>query len=247
MEHLGRGKKRPPFPSQTNEAATCGLRAGRHVCRRRRPYEGVRNERVRTGTSNDAGHVKNAEWLQKAAAQGEPVAMFYLAHSLLDGTQSAEMKQKAERLLRDAAELGHVFAQEDLAIDFCEERSPEWFAWMRRSFLQQEAAITNTWPKRGANAVELYDNQPVSGRSVFEFGSGLSSSVLWRERSGTSDLYELGARALELFEKWCNHARRAVQCWLWLSKQLGMGKDIRLVIADLIWDERAVWSDRRCE
>lgn len=50
--------------------------------------------------------------------------------------------------------------------------------------------------------------------------------------------------AILLFENWCKEAERAILCWLWLARDLGVCKDIRVAVAQLIWDDKAVWSER---
>ncbi len=47
-----------------------------------------------------------------------------------------------------------------------------------------------------------------------------------------------------MYEYWLGLARQAVYCWLRLSKSLRVTKDVRLLIANLIWEERAEWSER---
>lgn len=49
---------------------------------------------------------------------------------------------------------------------------------------------------------------------------------------------------MRLYTQWLSGAKMGVLCWLWLSKGTGVARDIRLLIADLIWDERAAWSER---
>ncbi len=51
-------------------------------------------------------------------------------------------------------------------------------------------------------------------------------------------------RAMSLYLRWNEEAKRAVLCWLWLARDKNVVKDIRLLIADLIWEERAAWSER---
>ncbi len=48
---------------------------------------------------------------------------------------------------------------------------------------------------------------------------------------------------IELYRLWCAKAKRAVMCWLWMSRSQRIIKDLRLLIADFIWDERAASSE----
>ncbi len=51
-------------------------------------------------------------------------------------------------------------------------------------------------------------------------------------------------RVVSLFNNWQSAAKRGVMCWLWLSRELGVMKDIRLVVADLVWADRAAGSEK---
>ena len=50
-------------------------------------------------------------------------------------------------------------------------------------------------------------------------------------------------RAIALYTRCNGEASSSVMCWLWLAGEKHMCKDIRLVIADLIWNDRAELSD----
>ncbi len=52
-------------------------------------------------------------------------------------------------------------------------------------------------------------------------------------------------RTIELYNQWTAEAKRAVLCWMWFSRTVCSVKDIRLMIANLIWDERIAWSEFR--
>jgi hypothetical protein len=44
------------------------------------------------------------------------------------------------------------------------------------------------------------------------------------------------------YDRWIAMARAAIACWLATARRLGVVKDIRLLIAQKLWDERAEWS-----
>ncbi len=46
----------------------------------------------------------------------------------------------------------------------------------------------------------------------------------------------------EIVPQWCAEAKQSVLCWLWLARDLGVVKDVRLLIADLIWDDKEAWT-----
>ena len=51
-------------------------------------------------------------------------------------------------------------------------------------------------------------------------------------------------RAIAFYRRTNEEAKRAVLCWLWLVEEKRVVKDIRLLIANLVWEERAAWSER---
>ncbi len=85
-----------------------------------------------------------------------------------------------------------------------------------------------------------------SGRIVFELGSAFSivdtqewGASMWAASHSV-------VKAGNMYRMWCRNARQAVRCWIWLPRRLNLApKDIRVLIADLVWDERAAWSERR--
>ncbi len=80
-----------------------------------------------------------------------------------------------------------------------------------------------------------------SGRVVLEMGAAFAAKKSWHRH--VLNAYIFCNTALELYNKWRAQARTAVLCWLWLARQKGVAKDIRVLIADVIWDDRAAWSD----
>ncbi len=76
-------------------------------------------------------------WLDKAVAQGEAGAMHTLA-CVLRYKEEDVVKNRAEadRLVWEAALLGHPWAECDVALFVCGEDSLERFVWLRRAVLQ---------------------------------------------------------------------------------------------------------------
>lgn len=70
--------------------------------------------------------------------------------------------------------------------------------------------------------------------------SGRCPTGEWSEGASVA----AGERAINMYEMWCGQARTGVLCWLWACKQLCVVKDIRLAIANLVWDERMAWSEK---
>ena len=58
----------------------------------------------------------------------------------------------------------------------------------------------------------------------------------------SAELEELRAvqRCVELHDEWTAAARAAIECWIAVGFRLGVVKDIRLVIARLVWDTKVM-------
>ncbi len=153
-----------------------------------------------------------------------------------------DSKQRAEQLWRQAALLGSGWSQAVFAYHCLPPESVERMQWMRRAVAQGSGTsavrelIKNL--RQHLGAVE----QGGSGRLVFEIGAAMASFSEWR--SGNFGSVEDCSAALRFYEEWCAAAQQAIMCWVWTARQLGMARDVRLLIADLAWDERAAWSER---
>lgn len=84
---------------------------------------------------------EEAAWLEKAAAQGEPEAMFALGESLWSGIGTIVDKSRASELWREAALLGCARGQLAYGEKVCMEGSLEQFVWLRRAVLQCGGAM----------------------------------------------------------------------------------------------------------
>ncbi len=183
--------------------------------------------------------------LEHCAAKREPEALNSMADILWNGWFGVTDEKRAADLWRQAAELGHPEAQLNYGSLCCAKDSVEQFEWLRRSATQigGESSLYElaTWTPV---QVKRY-NKCGSGRNVYEIGRALDRTPECAESANPKDAFERATmRAVRLYRKWRLDAERAVWCWLWLARDLGIVKDIRLLIADLIWEERAVWSER---
>ncbi len=184
-------------------------------------------------------------WLEEAAAQGEPQAMAELGCILSYGRNEMPTDSNRGRmLLREAAELGDPRGQFEFASIHCNVDAREQFKWFRRAALQEcEDHRPAQWRlMEVADAHVRLLSTVHSGRCVFEIGAVFSTVKLDPE---SSERERNGCRlAVEWYERWCEEARRGVLCWIWAARKLGVVKDIRLLIADLVWEDKVAWSDR---
>lgn len=80
------------------------------------------------------------------------------------------------------------------------------------------------------------------GRIMFEIGATLAAVEKWA--SLTHEQNAAWERAVNLYKHWCNESKQATLYWIWLARLL-VPKDIRTLIAHLIWEAKATWSERK--
>ncbi len=81
---------------------------------------------------------------------------------------------------------------------------------------------------------------------MFELGRALSCADSWLGNMNLLPVVrDACLRTVELYRNWCAEARRAIFCWIWCAQQHNAAKDIRILVADLVWGERSAWSERK--
>ncbi len=182
-------------------------------------------------------------WLDKALAQGEPEAMTNLALLLWDGYIVPRNRAESERLWREAAVLGHAAAQFKLAAECCDNDPREQVLWMCRSVTQglqwgnrvlAEAAV--------GHVAAMEQGEKERGWAVFEIGAALAASSGWWQAETSEGGVAAGEKAMRLHRQWSEEARRAVEWWMRLAKERRVARDVRLLIADLVWEGRRSWG-----
>ncbi len=181
-------------------------------------------------------------WLEKAAVQGEVQAMYLLSRHLMEAGSEIGDEARGKRLMMDAAGGGAMQAQFDVG-HFCATGSLEQLQWMHRAAEQGSGNALSFLLERVIDSLQQYD-AGASGRLVFEFGAAFSGKVKWHSLSPIPEVIAAADRAARLYERWLREVEQSILCWIWLARQEKVAKDIRLVIANLVWDERSAWSER---
>ncbi len=182
-------------------------------------------------------------WLDRAVAQGESEALREMANHTQSGGYGFQINvARSKQLLLDSALLGDWCAQMLYSRRFCAPGSVECIVWLRRAAMQEGNGLQRLLREEVVEQVELYEKGG-SGRVVYEIGSEFDLLGGWGESNDDPVILAAGKRAVALFEMWREAAKRAVLCWLWLARMRGVPKDIRVLIADLIWEYRAAWGE----
>ncbi len=189
---------------------------------------------------------EGVEWLQKGAALHEPTAMAWLGDCYFFGEGVEENATTARELYREAVELGDGHAQIALAEHCLLPGSIEYFQWLRRASLQQNAAAVGCLLPFVPRVKDYLDNRgrEEDGRLVFQIGGVLAAYECWQYLPFMAPSLSVFDQLRNLCEQWLIEAERAVLCWLWLARSKRICKDSRLMVADMIWEERAAWSEQ---
>ncbi len=182
-------------------------------------------------------------WAEKAARQGEREGFFELGTCYMYGYGCTKDETKAKELYLRAAKLGLVDAMSDYAW-LLKTSDPERYVWLAKVCA------------RGGNL--LFFTDLIDQMRNFNAGAGQASVVFAMGRilrkqikadkqtmlgklEGTH-LFEPAMDAVQFHEDICQAARRAVDTWSMIGARVRIVKDVRLMIAKLIWNAREEWA-----
>ncbi len=155
---------------------------------------------------------------------------------------------KAVALFKRAAELGDATAQFLYCVDGFHKKEPGRYIWMCKAASNGHLYARVKLANAAEQQLKLFAKGG-SGRLVFAIGEavkyvvGETGAQTTNESIFGCDLLSILLQVGSLHDKWCERAKKAVWCWIWIAKtDLGILKDIRVLIANLIWEERASWT-----
>ncbi len=191
-----------------------------------------------------------------------------------DGKEMREMREQAEKLYLEAAERGWASAMYYVA-QRCRKES-DWFErsrWLGASAarghrpaaleltmaaertlrMQQEEKKSKKRRKSRMDRGEKRREDVSGAMAVFAVGEALYGHV-YEERGLVFSLACDGeylrhaAQAAFFFSLCAGAARRAIECWLLVGRrQASLNRDVRGMIARLVWKGRAAWADKTAE
>jgi TPR repeat protein len=191
-----------------------------------------------------------AVWAQRSASQREPLGVLKLANWCWQGSASCPKDHdKAKALFREAAELGAVSGMYNHAKRGLSEADPERYVWLGRAAARGHQAAAMEVTLAAEKQLGVF-RVLQSGRVVLAIGE-----ALWeRVNAGAKTVFELAcdeqylecaAKVLHLSTSWRRLAEEAIRCWLLIGRrQRGTNRDVRMLIAKLLWRDRGAWSER---
>jgi TPR repeat protein len=177
---------------------------------------------------------------QLATAQGERDGYFMLGYLSRDGEGRETDLDKAKENFLLASKLGHVHSMIELGYSL-DESDPERWQWWSRA-----AALGNSWTflDSFSEQVGLLNSGSGSAAVMFAIGRALQGHVNEQARTIFNLGYLFEARvgpakqAIAFYEAQIKATKDAMRAWTLVGIKLKVVKDVRKLIAKLIWDSR---------
>jgi hypothetical protein len=175
------------------------------------------------------------KFAQLAAAQGEREGLVWLGLCFCDGEGCEKDVEKAKDCFLHASELGDVGACEYLGSIMDDDRRWEWLC---------RAAVggsSRTFEREFAHQVNLLDSGTGNPAVVFAIGRTMNGSVNAEEGmifETHSDHIDAAEAAVAFKKVQVEATKDAMKAWSLIGLRLNVSKDIRKLIAKLVWDTR---------
>jgi hypothetical protein len=175
-----------------------------------------------------------------AAAQGERDSLTILGWCFRDGAGcEVDLHQAKESFLR-ASELGHISAMIWFGTMLDESDAQRWRWWGRA------AALGNSWSflQYFMEQVRLFISGSGSAAVMFAIGQALQGHVneearmIFNSRVTVVSLISPAKQAIAFYEAQIKATRDAMRAWTQVGLRYNVVKDVRKLIAKLIWDSR---------
>jgi hypothetical protein len=180
------------------------------------------------------------KFAQLAAAQGEREGFFWLGVGFSHGQGCKKDLEKGKENLFLASELGHVMGMHWLGSLLDKFDPQRWRLWGRAVALGDRVFLS-----KFVKQVDLFNSGSGSAAVMFAIGEALQGCVNEEKRTIFNserkfDVYiDPAKQAIAFFEFQIKACRKAVDAWTIVGKRFGVVKDIRVLIAQLIWGARA--------
>jgi TPR repeat protein len=185
-------------------------------------------------------------WAQKAAAQRERRGLYELGECHMRGAGCARDERKATEFYKEAAELGYAPAQCRYGRLAFGEMGWERFHWCSLA-ASRGVGITLFVREVLDNcvllALGLYDRILHTVAPVFAKHFRVEERTVFGTRLDQSQMQDI-QRILVVHEKMLGRARRAIDCWSMAGRRCRVVKDMRVMIAKMLWGEAWRWGVR---
>jgi hypothetical protein len=180
------------------------------------------------------------KFAQLAAAQSERDGFYELGLCFCDGEGCEQDLDKAKENFLLASELGHVWAMNRLGGLLNESDSQRWRWLGRAAGLGRSYLFLASFVKQ----VELLISGAESAGAVFAIGQALQGHVnegsrtIFNDGDDFESLIVPAKQAIAFYETQIHGTRNAMHAWTQVGMRWKVVKDVRKLIAKLIWDSR---------
>jgi hypothetical protein len=180
------------------------------------------------------------KFAQLAAAQGDRDGFYWLAMCLRNAEGCEEDLDKAKEIFLLASELGYVSAMHWLGA-LLEDWDPlRWRWWGRAAALGYSGFFLGDFAKQ----VDLFNSGSGSAAVMFAIGRALRGHVNEAARTIFESENDFDSRmgpakqAIAFYDAQIKATKDAMRAWTQVGIQFNVVKDVRKLIAKLIWDSR---------
>jgi hypothetical protein len=175
-------------------------------------------------------------WAENALAQNDRNGMYHAACRLQEGRGCTPNLERAAALFERASELGHAVAPLRLGTGFYGA-----YDWRRYRLWGLALERDSPWAA-GALMEAAAEHAGEAGRVVFEIGGALRRAEKRPKGRRELHLTAHALRCVEVYNLATARAEAAIECWLAVGQRLGVVKDMRRLIAQMVWEDRGAWS-----
>ncbi len=188
---------------------------------------------------------EQGRWAEASALQGDRTGMQVLACLHSEGRGFERNQEQAVALWKKAVGLGCVESLYRAAclLDLYDLDTYRcWGECLTKGYVPVSWALQEAATKLGKHFVR--DGREDSGVALFEIGRVCRGRLEPDKCAAFGSALKMGPllRAIAHFEASSAFARRAIDCWSVAGQRLGVVKDVRLLIAGLLWEERRCWG-----
>jgi hypothetical protein len=176
---------------------------------------------------------------QLAAARGERIGIFHLGQCFCDGEGCEKDLIKAKENFLRASELGNSGAMVSFGELLSESDPLRWRWWGRAAALGSSWGFLFSFAKQ----VELFNSGSGSAAVMFAIGRALyghfnEETRIFFINDSFDSCIGPAKQAIAFYEVQIKATKDAIRAWTLVGFHFGVVKDVRKLIAKLIWDSR---------
>ena len=176
-----------------------------------------------------------------SAEKGDADGTYCLMECFRAGTGCEKNEDFAKVFMERAADLGSCYAYDDLIFD--PQMKPAQKVKLSICFFGTDYSRSDDLHSDLDGLFRRYATNGSCGDVIFEVGEMFMGNVDAVEgkvfgRKKDPDLVEILLLAVAMYDGWCHSAREACIVWVLIAKRMRINKDVRKMIAIMVWEAR---------